>query len=300
MKTSFKWLLVTFALVLLGTIVVVSQLPKPKLSFTERTEINDIINRVNATLPHRMGTIGQWDKVSFCKNTLTYHYSLYGDASISQFYKDNYAEFREMIPYGFLIMNGQQNNGNLLVSLLEDKGLVTVFEFKTPGGGIFRWQYDGIELVEFINRAKATPVEAIQTVLDIQIKLANLSLPMALDDMGNLQSIPVNSMVQSISTGDILLRIYREGNNIIFVIKTAETQFILDDVKAIAQNPDGSDFFASALAEDPDFREFMSLLAIAQADFTYRVRNKNATDSAEVRIPYSVLRKYCSMPQLLK
>ena len=52
MNNLFKYIVAAFVLIIMGAIIVVQFLPKPKLSFTERQNINLAIQKLNSELPH--------------------------------------------------------------------------------------------------------------------------------------------------------------------------------------------------------------------------------------------------------
>lgn len=59
MNNLFKYIVAAFVLIIMGAIIVVQFLPKPKLSFTERQNINLAIQKLNSELPQEIGTIGK-------------------------------------------------------------------------------------------------------------------------------------------------------------------------------------------------------------------------------------------------
>ena len=59
MNNLFKYIVAAFVLIIMGAIIVVQFLPKPKLSFTERQNINLAIQKLNSELPTR-----NWDNRS--------------------------------------------------------------------------------------------------------------------------------------------------------------------------------------------------------------------------------------------
>lgn len=301
MDTTFKRILLLFVLILLGGIIVVSVIPTSP-SETDYQKLSTLVKSMNDKLPRKIGTIGQFDKVSLFDSTLTYHYSIYGNSSIYTLYEENYELLRELLLYTVVIMNGQNNAGTILSTLLTNNALSLGFEIKLPNGDIFYWQYEGHELLNFISKTKMSPTEALLKVIDAHICLTNLSLPLNIDEIDNRkQSIISNAIIQTIPSEDKdkLLKICREEDNIIFIIETNEKESSLDEIKSYAQNLLFINNFCIELAEDKDFIEFLSMLAIAHSDFTFRFRNPKATDSADVRIPYSVLKKHCSISTLL-
>lgn len=297
MNARFKWIVLIFAFLLLGGLIGIQFLPKPKLSFTERQKLTELVKRMNANLPREIGTIGRMDKVSFHGNALTYHYSIYGSPVITQFYKENHVAIQELLMYVVLIMNGQSDMGTAFSRFLYTKGILIAFEIKIPNGEIFRWQYNGKELLQFAETLRLTPTEALMSVIDTQLKLMNLFLPLSTENLNvtSLQSIPVNTIAKTMATEERLLQIKREGNNIIFVIETEEFESNIEPIRSHTQNPLFCRAFFAEMTEDADVREFISLFAIAHSNITYRLQNKDANDSIDISIPYSIISEFCSI-----
>lgn len=301
MNTSFKKILLAFFFVLIGAVIIIPFLPNTEPSFTTQQELNNVVKQMNAKLPRKVGSIGQIDKVSLTNNIFTYHYSIYGNSSVAKFYEENFNEIRDVLLFVLPLMNGQNDMGIAFAKLLSENRLSIQFEIKIPNGELFHFKYEGSELFDFISTLQITPTEALLKVVDAHIKLTNLSLPITINNIENeYRSIYTNTLNQSISSGNKLLKIVREENNVISIIETDETEFTLNQIKEVDKDSLFIDNFAMSLSEDADFREFMSMLAIAHSNFTYRFRNQEANDSADIFIPYSFLKKHCSLPTLLK
>ena len=71
-------------------------MPRPKLTFSDKMKLSQIIAECNADLPREIGTIGYLDSMSFADETITYAVSVKGDNRIMQVYSDNYDEFKDM------------------------------------------------------------------------------------------------------------------------------------------------------------------------------------------------------------
>ena len=132
MQMSFKQILCIFASIIIGAIIIVQLLPKPKLSFSDKQELLRTIEKLNSELPRKIGTIGQLDCVTYDANVITYHFTNFGDSLIDTFYEDNHNEVGEMMKYGVITLNGQHNAGVNLAKLLDCKGLILRIEFVQP------------------------------------------------------------------------------------------------------------------------------------------------------------------------
>ena len=298
MPSIFKKILIVFTIIIGLAIIIVPFLPKPKLSFSERQEIWRVIDEINRDLPKKVGTIGQLDKVSFGNDTLCYYFSNYGDSSIDEFYEENYEEVQEIMKYGCLTLKGQKNGGTKLASLLDSKGIILKTIFTTPSSKEFDFIFTGKELLDFINKIRISPTEALHTILDTHISLANLSLPMGLDDFGQIQSISNNTIKNSLGSGDRLIEIRHSGNDVIFTIETNEKEFKIKDIKPYTNNETFLTNFTESMVEDLDVKEFVDMLVVSHSNFTYHYYNPNSSESVNITIPYRILKKYSTIKSL--
>ena len=291
MNKLFKHIVTAFVLIIVGTIIVVQFLPKPKLSFTERQNINWAIQRLNSELPQKIGTIGQFEKVTFNADTIAYYYVVYGGKETDEFYEENYNEIRELMKYIVVCMNGHHNAGTKMAQWFDDVNIPIQVNISTLGTKTFKWSYDGRELLDFIDKVRISPTEALHTVIKVWIELANLSLPLSADDI-NLQSISNKAIVKSMSPDERLMRILLENDNIIFVSEINKKDFSFDEVRINASTPQFIEAFTEEISKDADVREFLDLIATSRSNLIYRWCNVSYTDSADVVIPYMVLKQY--------
>lgn len=294
MQTSFKQILCIFASIIIGAIIIVQLLPKPKLSFSDKQELHRTIEKLNSELPRKIGTIGQLDCVTYDANVITYHFTNFGDSSINSFYEDNYNEIGEIMKYGAITLNGQNNAGDNLAKLLDSKELIMRIEFKTPSNKIFQWNYTGKDILEFMKSIRISPTEALCTIIDTHIKLANLSLPMESNYLGCVNTIITNSIGSAMERGENLLKILYDGNSVVFVCETNEQETSIPEIREYLNNPFFIDNFATLLSEDADMLEFMNMLVLSHSNLTYRMKNVTSTDSIDVIIPYVILKNNCN------
>ena len=151
--------------------------------------------------------------------------------------------------------------------------------------------YPELRFLDFIHKVRISPTEALHTVIEVWIKLANLSLPLFADDI-NVQSISNNAIAKSMSPNERLIRILQKNDNIIFVSEIKEKDFSFDEVRANASNSIFVDAFTKEISKDADVREFLDLIATSHSNLIYRWCNVSYTDSADVVIPYMVLKQY--------
>ena len=97
MGKLFKYIIVLLIVCTLIGIFIALNMPRPKLTFSDKMKLSQIIAECNTDLPREIGTIGYLDSVSFADETVTYAVSVKGDDRIMQVYSDNYDEFKDII-----------------------------------------------------------------------------------------------------------------------------------------------------------------------------------------------------------
>lgn len=172
MNRLFKYIIAILVVCTLGGIFATLNTPRPKLTHSDKVRLAQIIAECNADLPREIGTIGYLDSISFADETVTYSVRVKGDDRIMQVYSDNYCEFKDMLKYSFIEMNGQGNLGNSFARFLEAKGLNICFKVSTENKKSMSWNVAGKELGAFVDSCKLSPTTALKRVIDMQIKIA--------------------------------------------------------------------------------------------------------------------------------
>ena len=223
MDKLFKYIIAVLIACTLVGIFVALNMSRPKLTFNDKIRLNQIIAECNADLPREIGTIGYLDSVSFADETITYAVSVKGDDSIMQIYSDNYDEFKDMLKYSFIEMNGQKNLGNAFAQSLEAKGLKVCFKVSNKNKKSMSWNITGKELSTFVDSCKLSPTTALKKVIDMQIKIAKLKVPITTSDSPQATTVAINSIVGDVKDESCLLQsIKYEGNNLLFEYKVNE------------------------------------------------------------------------------
>ena len=274
MEKLFKYILAILVVCTLVGIVVALNNPRPKLTFNDKIRLRQIITRCNADLPREIGTIGYLDSMSFADETITYAVSVKGDDRIMQVYSDNYDEFKDMLKYSFIEMNGQKNLGNTFAHCLEAKGLNICFKVSTENKKSMSWNITGKELSAFVDSCKLSPTTALKKVIDMQIKIVNLKLPVTTSDSSKATTVAINSIV-----GDVK----DESAKDIKKLKDREND--LEFMDALVQE----------LAQDKDVLEFIGLLAISHSNMV--LVYKNSAKQISLKLPYIILRNHCKIPE---
>lgn len=301
MDKLFKYIIAIFIACTLTGIFIALNIPRPKLTFNDKIRLHQIIAECNADLPREIGTIGYLDSVLFADEIITYAVSVKGDDSIMQVYSDNYDEFKDMLKYSVIEMNGQGNLGNIFVHSLETKGLNICFKVSTENKKSMSWNITGKELSTFVDSCKLSPTTALKKVIDMQIKIANLKLPVTTSDSLKATTVAINSIVGDVKDESCLLQSIKcEGNNLLFVYKVNEEG--AKDIKRLKDREEDLDFmdaFVQELAQDKDVQEFIGMLALSHSNMVLVYREKASAKQFSLTLPYTILRNHCKVPQNL-
>ena len=297
MEKLFKYILAILVVCTLVGIVVALNNPRPKLTFNDKIRLRQIITRCNADLPREIGTIGYLDSMSFADETITYAVSVKGDDRIMQVYSDNYDEFKDMLKYSFIEMNGQKNLGNTFAHCLEAKGLNICFKVSTENKKSMSWNITGKELSAFVDSCKLSPTTALKKVIDMQIKIVNLKLPVTTSDSSKATTVAINRIVGDVKDESCFLQsIQYEGNNLLFEYKVNDEG--AKDIKKLKDRENDLEFMdalVQELAQDKDVLEFIGLLAISHSNMV--LVYKNSAKQISLKLPYIILRNHCKIPE---
>ena len=297
MEKLFKYILAILVVCTLVGIFVALNNPRPKLTFNDKIRLRQIITRCNADLPREIGTIGYLDSMSFADETITYAVSVKGDDRIMQVYSDNYDEFKDMLKYSFIEMNGQGSLGNTFAHSLETKGLNICFKVSTENKKSMSWNLTGKELSAFADSCKLSPTTALKKVIDMQIKIVNLKLPVTTSDSSKATTVAINSIVGDVKDESCFLQsIKYEGNNLLFEYKVNEEG--AKDIKKLKDRENDLGFMdalVQELAQDKDVLEFIGLLAISHSNMV--LVYKNSAKQISLKLPYIILRNHCKIPE---
>ena len=301
MGKLFKYIIVLLIVCTLIGIFIALNMPRPKLTFSDKMKLSQIIAECNADLPREIGTIGYLDSMSFADETITYAVSVKGDNRIMQVYSDNYDEFKDMLKYSFIEMNGQRNLGNTFAHSLEAKGLDICFKVYTESNKSKSWTITGREISEFVDSCKSSPTTALKRVIDMQIQIANLKLPVTTSDSPKATTVAINSIVGDVKDESCLLQsIKYEGNNLLFEYKVNEEG--AKDIKRLKDREEDLDFmnaFVQELAQDKDVLEFIGMLALSHSNMVLVYRENASAKQFSLTLPYTILRNHCKVPQNL-
>lgn len=264
-----------------------------KLSDSDRRHIEKIVEDINAELPEEIGTVGSWDSITFSDPAICYHFSLKGSASIDTLYENHMEEVRKFLLYSFSIMNGQKGNGDALAFFGTEKGLEMKVFFTTPSSRVFSWTVSYAEAQAFTDSIKLSPAAALHDVIEWQIRLTNMELPIYYDIEGNIVDSSTNEETM------VMTGFSHINNDIQINCLWPESWGSVSDMASVNDDPAALDVVAQGFGSDPDVILFINLLVISHSDLRLKYTGKESGDEAVIVIPYRILKKYSSMPQYI-
>lgn len=300
MEKIFKIFLCVVVFGLCVGVFVTTIIPKPSITIYEELELQKVFCDLNKNLPRTIGTVGTLDSIVYSERTITYNMTAFGDNRIKEVYTQNYNKFKDILKYSILTMNGQYNRGDVFMSILEQKKLNIAYCIYTQNGDTTKWRISGAELKDFAESCKVSPTAALRTIIDIQIEIANINLPIQIEDLNDpIKSVALNAFLGDIDASCLPQSISHIDSDIVFKYDVDEEIIDLNELDNIKNDAEFLDTFAHSLTEDADAHEFIGLLAISHSDMVIVYKGRNSHRSVSIRIPYSVLKKYCKVPQNL-
>ena len=277
--------------------------PRPKLTFYDKIQIQYVLEKGNKDLPLEVGTIGYLDSISFSDETLICVFRVKGNDKIMQIYADNYNEFKDMQKYLFTKMNGNRHFSENLMHFVEAKGINLCVKVYTETKKSMTWYITNKELKSFSDSCKQSPTATLQKVIDMQLKIANLELPLTPNDTKQVSSIATNSLIgDSIDENCLLQSITHKWNDIFFEYKISD--FEIKDIERLEEKQDDLDFIDALVqdfSQDKDMLEFIDMLVISRSNMilVYQCHKNSFKKQVTIKIPYQILRKHCHVPQEL-
>ena len=262
-------------------------------------EMKVLLLDLNSDLPRKIGTIGTQDSITYDNKTLTYNHTVDGGEKIKKFYLDHYDEYKELIKYLIVAMNGQNNNGRILAECFYQRGLNACVRIYTGLDEPVSWTVKGTELKAFADSCKADPTEALKLAIDMMLEFTNMSLPIKPEDISKYHNIATNSLINGYDSAYLPQSIKHIGNMIVSTISLDEKEYDISSLKENSQNDEYIDNFAKLLSKDEDIKEFFGMLALSHSDFAFQYIGRQNKDTVLVKLPYTILRKHCSVPSEL-
>ena len=298
MEKSFKIFMWIAVVGLFIGIFIAINAPKPSMTIYEESDLRKAVSGWNTDLPRRIGTIGSMDSITYSNRTITYNITVFGDNRIKEVYKQNYDEFKDILKYSILAMNGQRNMGDNFISILEMKHLNLGFRVYTQDRDVTEWLMPGSELKEFAESCKVSPTTALRTTIDMQIEIANLNLPIKIEDLHKpINSIAINTFLGDIDESCLPQSISHIDDNIVFEYDVDESVINLNELDNIKDDETTIESVASSFTEDADAHEFLGLIAISHSNLVLTLNGRKSHKSVSICLPYNILKKYCKVPQ---
>ena len=295
MEKVIKFILISFISILILGIFILDKMPKED---NIELMLKEWELEINKNFPHDF-ELGRINGVSFKDKFVIYDITTYGTFDIIDFYTEHYGVLKNQLMYSLYCLNGTDCNGDKLVYLLfkTDYDIRTIIN--TIDGKSISWDITKEELDEFFTQCKANPTEALKKVIDIDIKLAKLSFPVDENSEIQVRSLTTDFIASTLEDGVYLIDIKSIDNLIEFEYLVDDTKLDFDfvDLRALSQTYEGKIIFAEIFAKDASFREFLNRMVLSQSTLGIKYKGVTSNDSVEFVLPYTILRKYCTLPQ---
>jgi len=288
MERVIKYIAAIIVLAIIVTIGVVSLLPKDRLTLDEEMEIRKGVQALNDDLPRKVGTIGTLDAIRYQNRAICYDMTVFGDSDIIELYRAHYDEFRYVALYSFSTLNGQNSNANKLAEYCKAKKIGIKLTIVFADKESLSWDLAPNELYNFLLSFDGTPSDAMRTVLDFNIALANYQC----------SSVITNSLDTLSDEGMVLLSIDHKDSDIIWTWSVDEQRYSIENISASFQIPNVATVILGELVSDPDVQEFVNLFSISHSNMLLRYKGYTSGKVAELYIPYSVLKQHSQVPFL--
>lgn len=300
MDKTFKYILWIVPIIVVCGIYYAMSFPSPPLTLNEEIELKKAIEQKNQVLPTKIGTIGTLDSMIYDNHTIVYVMSVFGDSEVKNLYNSHYEDFGELLKYSFIIMNGQNNEGIKLASVLQSKQLNIQFKIYTPNRDATSWKFSGKEIADFVTSCEISPTTALEKVIDMQIEIASINLPVRIEDLrSNVKSVALNSFFGDLDESCLPQSITHHGNDIIFEYLVDENAYDLLDAKEAFANEDAKEEYVKEMASDADISVFLGMIAMSHSNMVVKFNGRQSDNMVEITIPYEILKKYCKIPQNL-
>jgi len=268
MEKSFK---IFFGIAVVGLFIgifIAINAPKPSLTIYEKSDLQKAVREWNSDLPRTIGTIGTMDSIVYREKTIIYNMTVFGDNRIKDIYTQHYDEFKDILKYSILAMNGQRNMGNIFISILNQKELKLGIRIYTQDGDVTEWLMPGSELKSFAESCKVSPTTALRTTIDMQIEIASINLPVRKEDIHDpIKSVALNSFLGEIDESCLPQSISHIGNDIVFEYNVDENVYDLKEMEKNKDDVTTLEALASSLTEDADVHEFYGIIVLSHSNF---------------------------------
>lgn len=301
MEDKLKYIVGLFFFVVVVGLFVAIEIPSNRQQDKRNIELERIICDNNNDLPRPIGTIGSLDSIRLQSgDTIRFYCSVNGDNSVKSIYDNHYSEYKDLLMYSIVAMNGQHHNGDILSQYLSKNEIDLGFTIYTPDLDKREWTIRHQELADFIAACKLSPTEALRTTIDMQIAFVNINLPMSASAVRDAASVSLNSIMGELDENCLLQALSHVGDSIIVEYLVNESEYCIDCINEAVAETSRIENFAAEVSMDVDAREFMGLLCISHSNLVIKYRGADSGKLAVVPIPYSVLKNYCMLPFVLE
>lgn len=298
MDKSIKIITIIFCAVLFFFCVIMISLPKGRITTEEIFEIHNHLPELNKDLPRPIGSIGTLERISFKDHCFVYEMTVKGDSKVIDFYKEKHDNFKTILTYSFLTMDGQGMKATQLARYNKEKGIGIKCVISASNRDSVEWEFKPDELLNLRNSISSAPGEAMAKALSMQVELINAQIQA---ERGNIDIISVvtNALSGTEDEGILLKDISSNQSTVIFTYLINDDMYDLELIDKGAKMPESKINIIEELATDSDCQELINMISIAHSSIVIRYIGVKSNDTIEITIPYQIVKRYSEVPGLI-
>jgi len=259
--------------------------------------LRDAIERGNADLPEVIPGVGVMKRIDFVDDVISLYIDIEGDSALEKLYTQKYDMVKESVLFAFLMMNSHNDLGKMILSMIKkaDLRLRYVTTIK-PSGKEYSFVYSATDIREFLDRYKLHPTEALAAVIDMQV-IEGQEFPAWVDDYGLPHHVTDDELPDVQKKYIVEFRPKREGTALVLSYSLPEIDESLADMADLPEDEAMQAAMAQDMASDPTSLRLINLLVMAHSDLIVRYTGARSGQTISMNLPYSLLRKYCTLPE---
>ncbi len=241
----------------------------------QENSIEGVIKKANRDCPIPIaGGLGELHSIEAINDMLVY----------TIFYDEYSCIIRGNIPkyiildYAY-ILNGQNDNGNLIMKYIKDNNYGISYKFITQSGEKHLITLSNKDLGTYLNMKKS-PATAAEEIIKWQIDFEQEKLPYEID-----KSL-------------ILTEIFNNESNLVFKVIVEDNNLTIPYIEE-CNSADYRNLILQQLYSEPTWRGNLELFTIGKINLIYRYVNNNATDSCDIFISHEEISKVTEIPEIL-
>ena len=272
MKKTLKYIGIGLLIIVLGNIISLILKSNYENSLAGQIEI------ANKSCPITIANgTGQITAIKLEEYYLTY-YLKYSYSNIKiQTFQQNPKLAKELAYLAFICLNGQNNSGKQLISLLKQHhiGLKVIMTDNTKEA--FTTTLSQEYIAEMEKKVQLSPTEALHSAIALQLSINSSMLP------------------QKIEEGLTMTNMKVEGDNIVITIELDEALYTMASIKENISNMKQG-MLASFEENDPEMAAIGDLCKVSHSNLIYRTIGSKSKQIVDIKITYQEIAEVVNTP----